>query len=147
MRLSHGFVRGETLACIYHGWRYGIEGGCSHIPAHPSLEPPKTITARVFACHEKDGVIWAALDAGAEVPRVPAGMVPLRTVEIAAPHGEVEARLESGEGGMLWSGDLAVLVQAVGGETCRAHVLVREGADLRAASRDVERLRRVCEGG
>ncbi len=74
-------------------------------------------------------------------------MVPLRTVEIAAPHGEVEARLETGDGGMLWSGDLAVLVQAVGGETCRAHVLVREGADLRAASREVERLRRVCEGG
>jgi phenylpropionate dioxygenase-like ring-hydroxylating dioxygenase large terminal subunit len=147
MRLSHGFVRGETLACIYHGWRYGVGGGCSHIPAHPSLEPPKTITARVFACHEAGGVIWAALDGGTEAPRVPAGMVPLRTVEIAAPHGEVEARLGSGEGGMLWSGGLAVLVQAVGSETCRAHVLVREGADLRAASREVERLRRVCEGG
>ncbi|MGO7733734.1 Rieske 2Fe-2S domain-containing protein, partial [Rhizobium johnstonii] len=23
MRLSHGFVRGEALSCIYHGWIYG----------------------------------------------------------------------------------------------------------------------------
>ena len=82
----------------------------------------------------------------AEVPRLPGGMVPLRSVEIAAPQGEVEARLETGAGGLTWSGDLAVLVQAVGGETCRAHVLVRDGTDVRAASRDLERFRRLCEG-
>jgi phenylpropionate dioxygenase-like ring-hydroxylating dioxygenase large terminal subunit len=40
MRLSHGFVRGETLSCIYHGWVYGTDGGCKHIPAHPALTPP-----------------------------------------------------------------------------------------------------------
>ncbi len=146
MRLSHGFVRGETLACIYHGWRYGTDGGCSHIPAHPSLEPPKTITARVFACHEAGGVIFAAQEAEG-APVVPLGLVPLRSVEINAPQGAVEARLSPGDAGLMWAGDLAVLMQATGAETCRAHVLVRAGADKRAASRDVERLRRICEGG
>ena len=34
MRLSHGFVRGEALNCIYHGWTYGADGGCTRIPAH-----------------------------------------------------------------------------------------------------------------
>lgn len=147
MRLSHGFVRGETLACIYHGWRYGTDGGCSHIPAHPSLDPPKTITARVFACHEEGGVIWAALAAETTPPRVPAGLVPLRSVEINAAQAAVEARLTPGDGGLMWSGDLAVLVQAVGPATCRAHVLIGSGTDPRAASRAVEALRRACEEG
>jgi phenylpropionate dioxygenase-like ring-hydroxylating dioxygenase large terminal subunit len=146
MRLSHGFVRGETLACIYHGWRYGIDGGCSHIPAHPALEPPKTITARVFACHEGGGVIFASLVAEAEAPHVPEGLVPLRSVEIDVPEAVLIARLSVGEQGLLWSGDLAVLVQSVGPGACRAHVLVQPGADARAASRAVEALRRDCEG-
>ena len=47
MRLSHGFVRGEALSCIYHGWSYGASGGCRHIPAHPNLEPPEAIRVPV----------------------------------------------------------------------------------------------------
>ncbi len=129
-----------SRVALWHG------RGCSHIPAHPSLEPPKTITARVFACHEAGGVIFAAQEAEG-APVVPLGLVPLRSVEINAPQGAVEARLSPGDAGLMWAGDLAVLMQATGAETCRAHVLVRAGADKRAASRDVERLRRICEGG
>src|SRR5687767_2567596 len=44
MRLSFGFVRGEDISCLYHGWRYGADGGCRFIPAHPELEPPKAIS-------------------------------------------------------------------------------------------------------
>ncbi|MEH6728896.1 MAG: Rieske 2Fe-2S domain-containing protein, partial [Hyphomicrobiales bacterium] len=43
MRLSFGFVRGERLSCIYHGWQYGQDGGCRHIPAHPDMTPPASI--------------------------------------------------------------------------------------------------------
>jgi phenylpropionate dioxygenase-like ring-hydroxylating dioxygenase large terminal subunit len=60
MRLSHGFVRGETLACIYHGWVYGTDGGCNRIPAHPVLVPPSAIKAEAFSCSEASGVIWVA---------------------------------------------------------------------------------------
>ena len=45
MRLSHGFVRGESLNCIYHGWTYGADGACRRIPAHPEVVPPATIRA------------------------------------------------------------------------------------------------------
>ena len=41
MRLSHGFVRSEKLACIFHGWQYDGAGSCVGIPAHPDLAPPK----------------------------------------------------------------------------------------------------------
>jgi len=145
MRLSHGFVRAETLACIYHGWRYGPDGGCTHIPAHPALDPPKTITVRVFACHEGGGVIYASLVAEAHVPQVPEGLVPLRSIDIDMPAPAVEAQLSPGDQGLHWSGDLAVLVQPVAPAVCRAHALIRPDADRRSASRGVERLRRICE--
>ena len=147
MRLSHGFVRGETLACIYHGWRYGLDGGCVHIPAHPSLTPPRTIAARAFACHEDGGVIFAARDPGAAPPDPPAGVVPLRSVAMAVPAPVLAARLLPGPDGLAWAGDLAVLVQPTGPGSCNAHALVRPGTDPRAASRDLEALRRDCEEG
>ncbi len=60
MRLSFGFVRGERLSCIYHGWQYGEDGGCRHIPAHPDMTPPASVGATTFACTEHDGVIWVS---------------------------------------------------------------------------------------
>ncbi len=57
MRLSHGFVRGEALSCIYHGWRYGKSGRCLAIPAHPGLEPPEAIRVAIYRTEERDGII------------------------------------------------------------------------------------------
>ncbi len=58
MRLSFGFVRGERLSCIYHGWQYGENGVCNHIPAHPDMTPPATICALSYKCQDFDGVVW-----------------------------------------------------------------------------------------
>jgi len=58
MRLSHGFVRGESLACAYHGWHYDCSGKCHKIPAHPELEPPDTIRTNRYHIEENGGVIW-----------------------------------------------------------------------------------------
>ena len=45
MRLSLGFVRGNALNCLYHGWEYSAAGPCVRIPAHPDLAVPPTIRA------------------------------------------------------------------------------------------------------
>lgn len=58
MRLSHGFVRGESLACAYHGWHYNCEGACHYIPAHPELDPPQTIKTNLYNVTEASGIIW-----------------------------------------------------------------------------------------
>lgn len=60
MRLSYGMVRGNTLTCLYHGWSYNGEGGCAAIPAHPDLEPPKTIKTVKYNCRELAGMIWVS---------------------------------------------------------------------------------------
>jgi nitrite reductase/ring-hydroxylating ferredoxin subunit len=66
MRLTYGFVRGEQLACIYHGWHYESSGHCALIPAHPTLNPPKTICATSYALVEQDGLLWVAAEAPVE---------------------------------------------------------------------------------
>lgn len=61
MKLSFGFVRGDHLACLYHGWQYDRAGTCQYIPAHPDLEVPKTIKVPVYATREQGGMIWTTL--------------------------------------------------------------------------------------
>jgi len=60
MRMSFGFVRGDHIACLYHGWRYDTRGQCRYIPAHPDLEVPKTIKVPTFAATERAGIVWMA---------------------------------------------------------------------------------------
>ena len=40
MRLSLGFVRDNSLNCLYHGWQYGASSSCIRIPAHPTWQWP-----------------------------------------------------------------------------------------------------------
>lgn len=61
MRLSFGFVEGDRLACLYHGWTYGADGRCMSIPAHPDLVPPKTICSRTYAARIWRGIVFANL--------------------------------------------------------------------------------------
>ena len=58
MRLSYGFVRGESLACAYHGWHYNCSGQCHYIPAHPDLSPPQSIRPKIFSVKEYAGLLW-----------------------------------------------------------------------------------------
>lgn len=59
MRLSFGFVRGDRIGCLYHGWQYDRDGQCRLIPAHPDLEIPSTICVTTYACTETLGMVWA----------------------------------------------------------------------------------------
>lgn len=84
MALSHGFVRGNDLACLYHGWHYGSTGACRYIPAHPELAPPETIKAQVFSVAIADGVIWVRVDGKAAPAPVPMASQPLRSFHVVA---------------------------------------------------------------
>jgi nitrite reductase/ring-hydroxylating ferredoxin subunit len=93
MRLSFGFVRGEALACLYHGWRYGTDAACTYIPAHPDLTPPATICVRAYQSAEADGVLWMRkAGAGGDPPRLPAS-APVRSLTVGAPLEQVASSL------------------------------------------------------
>ena len=100
MRLSFGFVRGDRLACLYHGWQFDGAGQCRYIPAHPQLDVPATITTWRFASAEQAGLIWVFMGEGAPPAPPPAGnaeIVPVRSLMIAASCDDVIAALTSRE--------------------------------------------------
>lgn len=62
MRLSFGYVDQDgRLVCRYHGWRYGADGKCAAIPAHPDRPPPDDVSVAAYTSAERDGLIWVAL--------------------------------------------------------------------------------------
>lgn len=65
-RLSLGrIVDGSRLECPYHGWTYGTDGRCVHIPAHPAQAPPAKARAATYRAAVAHGVVWVTLGSGA----------------------------------------------------------------------------------
>ena len=83
MRLSFGFVRGDSLNCLYHGWQYGAGAGCERIPAHPDLTVPPTIKANAYAAAETGGMIWVSFDAAPGLPPLFLAGRPIASLAIA----------------------------------------------------------------
>ena len=80
MKLSFGFVRGDRIACLYHGWEYDGAGVCRYIPAHPELEVPASICVPAHAAAEAGGMVWVA-PAGSDPAGLPdAEVTPLRSL-------------------------------------------------------------------
>jgi nitrite reductase/ring-hydroxylating ferredoxin subunit len=83
MKLSFGFVRGDHIACLYHGWQYDRAGYCRYIPAHPDLDVPKTFKVPVYLTQEQGGMIWTTLSGNP--PPLPGDRdqaVPLRSLHL-----------------------------------------------------------------
>lgn len=60
--LSIGTVVGDTLQCKYHGWRFGLDGGCVRIPSTPESTaiPPRAKASMPFGVAEHLGMVWIA---------------------------------------------------------------------------------------
>ena len=150
MSLSHGFVRGEALSCIYHGWSYGPAGNCLRIPAHPGLTPPEAIRTVTHPVTEADGVVWVAVGAPAGQPPALAGRVPLRSLTAFADIAALEAAAgaQANADGLVETQTASLLLSSTKPGETLIHVLVAAdtGPAARiAAARAAEGLRRKAE--
>ncbi|RWF62850.1 Rieske (2Fe-2S) protein [Mesorhizobium sp. M4B.F.Ca.ET.190.01.1.1] len=153
MRLSHGFVRGETLSCIYHGWGYAQAGNCLRIPAHPALTPPDTIRVATQPVEDGGGIIWISVGEPAAGPPRFEGLAPLRSMMVEVDIAALEAVAGTKADGDLldYAGNaptIRLLLAPQGQARTLVHVLVAEGssqAERIAASRAAEALRRAAE--
>ncbi len=59
--LSKGQVAGDTLVCPYHGLAFNSAGQCTHIPAHPTQQPPARALVRTYQIQERYGLVWVLL--------------------------------------------------------------------------------------
>jgi phenylpropionate dioxygenase-like ring-hydroxylating dioxygenase large terminal subunit len=60
--LYFGRVEATGMRCVYHGWKFGLDGQCLEMPNEP---PESSFAAKVchtaYPCAERGGVIWAYL--------------------------------------------------------------------------------------
>ncbi len=57
--LSGGCVRGEHLACPYHGWEFARDGVCRNIPGLiGEATHARGRRAAAYPCRESDGLVW-----------------------------------------------------------------------------------------
>src|SRR5256714_2847254 len=69
-QLHLGWVEGDAIRCLYHGWKYDRSGQCVEMPAEdPSY--PKKVKARSTPTREFMGMIFAYFGEGAEPPFPP----------------------------------------------------------------------------
>ena len=69
------FARNEDcgLRCVYHGWKFDIEGNCIDMPSEPPESNFKDkIKARAYPCREVNHMIWVYLGPRKEPPPLPA---------------------------------------------------------------------------
>jgi 5,5'-dehydrodivanillate O-demethylase len=61
--LHTGWVEGDEVRCMYHGWRYDAHGACTEMPAEKNVAPA---SARIpgYPLHEYSGLIFAYLGEG-----------------------------------------------------------------------------------
>ena len=71
--LSMGWVEGDEIVCPYHGFRYGPEGNCTAIPAHPDAKISPRLCITIYPSVERYGLVWTSI-AGEEenIPPLPA---------------------------------------------------------------------------
>lgn len=65
--LHTGWVQGDQVRCMYHGWRYDGTGQCTEMPAEPHGRPDLVKIAG-YPVHEYSGLVFAHLGEGDAPP-------------------------------------------------------------------------------
>ena len=57
--LFYGRNEDGGLRCVYHGWKYDVDGNCLEIPNEPGDSPlVNKVRALAYPCQEANGIIW-----------------------------------------------------------------------------------------
>src|SRR5579859_542700 len=68
------FGRNEEagLRCVYHGWKFAVDGSCVDMPNEPAESDFRTkVRAVAYPCQERGGVIWAYMGPRSQPPPLP----------------------------------------------------------------------------
>jgi phthalate 4,5-dioxygenase oxygenase subunit len=69
-----GLGRNEQcgLRCLYHGWKFDVEGNCLDMPTEPAdSEYVNKVKAKNYPSHEAGGVVWGLMGEPGEAPPFP----------------------------------------------------------------------------
>jgi len=83
------FGRNEEggLRCVYHGWKFSVDGSCQEMPAEPENTPMlKRVRVKAYPVQERNGVLWTYMGPDAEPPPLPSmewNMVPPENAHVS----------------------------------------------------------------
>ncbi len=61
------------IRCIYHGWKFDVDGHCTEMPNVPADKDfAAKVKAKAYRVHERNGLIWVYMGNRAAVPPLPA---------------------------------------------------------------------------
>ena len=67
-----GRNEGNGLRCVYHGWKFDVEGKCMDMPSVPVHQDFKDkVKAKAYQVTERAGIIWVYMGAAAQAPPFP----------------------------------------------------------------------------
>jgi phenylpropionate dioxygenase-like ring-hydroxylating dioxygenase large terminal subunit len=57
--LFYGRVEDDGMRCVYHGWKFGLDGQCLDMPSEPRESSfAAKVQTTAYPCAERGGVIW-----------------------------------------------------------------------------------------
>ncbi len=62
--LHTGWVEGDNLRCLYHGWKYDTDGKCLERPAEPEDQPPEDVCIKTYPARDYSGLVFAYMGDG-----------------------------------------------------------------------------------
>jgi phthalate 4,5-dioxygenase len=68
------FGRNEEagLRCVYHGWKFDVEGNCLDMPNEPAESDFRTkVKAVAYPCQERGGIVWTYMGPRKQPPPMP----------------------------------------------------------------------------
>lgn len=83
------FARNEEggLRCVYHGWKFSVDGHCHEMPAEPANTPMlNRVRLKSYPVRERNGVLWAYMGPDENPPELPSmewNMVPQENVHVS----------------------------------------------------------------
>ena len=62
----------EGLRCVYHGWKFDVDGNCVDMPSEPPESNFRTkVKAAAYPTRERNGIIWAYMGPRETPPPLP----------------------------------------------------------------------------
>jgi phthalate 4,5-dioxygenase len=62
----------EGLRCVYHGWKFDVEGRCVDMPSEPAESNFKDkVRATAYPCEERGGIVWCYMGPRSQPPALP----------------------------------------------------------------------------
>lgn len=71
--LFYGRNEEGGIRCVYHGWKFDIDGNCLEMPnVPPEYDYREKVKAKSYKATERNGLIWVYMGSRAQPPALPA---------------------------------------------------------------------------